>query len=320
MSLMSKQVTLSQAAELLRSVEECIILTHRYPDGDAIGSSCGLAILLQSMGKRAKVVCGDPFAARFSHSTDGVKPETVSPDAPVVTVDLADVQLAGAEYTALAERAFLAIDHHGTNTGYADYTFLDRDAAAACELVALLARELAVPLTRDLANCIYTGICTDTGCFKYPSTSARTHRIAAELIDAGADAAAISRIMFDTKTPARVMLEKAVMDSITYGYGGKLAVTLLSKAVIEESGAEEADINGLSAMARQIEGVELALFLRETGRERYKISARSGDLVDAAAFCAKFGGGGHRRAAGCKLEGDLDTVRQRLIEAAGEVL
>ncbi len=316
---MSEWISLSKAAEILRSSEEFFILTHRYPDGDAIGSSCGLAILLQSMGKKAQIVCADPFSSRFSHSTGGVRPETVSPDAPVVTVDLADVQLAGSECAALAERALLSVDHHGTNRGYAVYTYLERDAAAACELVALLARELAVPLTRDLANCIYTGICTDTGCFKYPSTSARTHRIAAELIEAGADAAAISRLMFDTKTPARVMLEKTVMNSITYGYGGKLALTLLPKAVIEESGAEEADINGLSALARQIEGVELALFLRETGRERYKISARSGDLVDAAAFCAKFGGGGHRRAAGCKLEGDLDTVRQKLIEAAGEV-
>ena len=317
---MSERITLPQAAELLRNAGEVRILTHQQPDGDAIGSSCGLAILLQSMGKKAEICCADPFAARFSHSTNGVKPQTVSPDAFLVTVDLADPQLAGSKYAALAEKADLAIDHHATHTDYAAKVYLEGEAPAACELLAELVRELNVPLTRDLANCIYTGICTDTGCFKYSATSARTHRIAADLIEAGADAAEISRLMFDTKSPARIMLEQAVMNSITYSFDGRVALAVLPEAVLKESGAEEADINGLSAMPRQIEGVELALFLREIGKDNYKISARSGELVDASAFCARFGGGGHRRASGCRIAADLDTVRRQLLEAAGEVL
>ncbi len=313
-----KEVTIAAAADILRGADEVRIVTHKHPDGDAIGSSCGLAVMLQSLGKKAEIFCDDEFAARFSHATAGVLSQTVSENAPIVTVDLADPTLAG-EYSGMAENALLAIDHHISNLRYAEFSCVDAKAAAACEVLFCLAEELKIPFTKHLANCLYTGLCTDTGCFQYSNVTPHTLRAAATLLENGADTAEINRLMFDNKSKARITLEQATLNSIVYEANGKIALSVLPLEVFQQSGAEEADINGLSSIPRQIEGVELALFLREMGENDYKISVRSGEEANASEFCAQFGGGGHARAAGCRINAPLDAVKEQLLTAAKEL-
>ena len=164
-----------------------------------------------------------------------------------------------------------------------------------------------------LADSLYTGVTTDTGCFKYVNTTPRTHRIAAELIEAGANSVDIDRAMFDTKSRARIEMERRVLDSIRFTKDGEIALILITKQMIAETGAIEDDLDGLATIPRSIEGVHIGITLREKDDGAYKISLRARPPADASVICAQFGGGGHKGAAGCTLTLPAE-------EAAGNIL
>ncbi len=308
-------ITYKQAADLLHRHDKIRILTHQSPDGDTVGSAAGLALALQGMGKQAQIVCSDPIPPKYDEILVPVVPQEFEPDL-IVAVDVADAKLLGPKLTGYAAQTRLCVDHHASNTHWAAETLLEGDAGAACEVVYLLLKEMGVGITPAIAAALYTGLCTDTGCFRYSNTSPRTLRIAAELMEAGAPAAAINLKMFEIKTRSRLMLERMVLDSLQYTCGNRVAVAVLSMQMLRDSGAGEGETEGLATLSRNIEGVSVGITLREKAPGDYKISVRTDDTVDASALCQTLGGGGHARAAGCRLSGSAAEVTARMIAAA----
>lgn len=310
-------ISLAQAAALLRQKERIWILSHRNPDGDTTGSAFALQYGLQQLGKKARVLCSDPLPQKFSFFMQ--EAAEFEPDA-IVSVDIADKTLLGASLESLYERLDLCLDHHKINRMEDVPRYVDMHASATCEIVFELLQELQVEVDERTANALYTGICTDTGCFQFSNTTPKTHRIAACLMECGAHAEEINRNMFGTKTKSRILVERRVLDEMEFAYEDRVALTVISQQLVEETGIAAEDLDGVAAIPRQIEGVEVGITFREREDGSYKVSVRTVAEVDAAALCATFGGGGHARAAGCAFAEDLKTAKQKLLDAVGQKL
>ena len=314
---MSRRVTAAEAAAMLKEAEDILLLLHQYPDGDTVGSGCALALALEMLGKRARVACADPIPPKYDYLP---KPGGDFEPRFICAVDVADPKLLGS-LAPLGAGADLCIDHHGTNVAYAENLLLDASCGACAMIVRRVIEELGVPLTRDMANCLYTGLATDTGCFKYENTDPAAHRLAAELMEAGAEYARINELMFDKKSRARMDLEERALAGMRYFFDGRCAVMAITNRMIAESGAVEDDLEGLAPIPRQIEGVVVGVTLREKAAGDYKVSFRTGEGgADAAAIAVTLGGGGHKRAAGCTVPGPVDEAVRRVVEAIRETL
>ena len=310
---------LESAAKTLLSKDKILILTHRSPDGDTIGSGYALAMALRKLGKSVKVDCTDPFPEKYSYFTD--KLEKLEFDEEfVVSVDIADTKLLGEKLSDYADKIDLCIDHHGSNTKYAKEYYVEASAAAAAQVIAKLIRLMNVEFDKDIANAIYTGITTDTGCFRYTNVTAETHRIAADMIDCGAESGMINRLMFETKSRSRLEIERRVMDSIQFYLDGRCAIAYATIDMMKESGAVDNDMEGVSSLPRQLEGVMAGITLREKNNGKFKVSVRTTDELDASAICANFGGGGHKAAAGCMITGTLNEAIEQIIEVVRQAL
>ena len=310
---------LESVAKTLLSKDKILILTHRSPDGDTIGSGYALAMALRKLGKNVKVDCTDPFPEKYSYFTD--KLEKLEFDEEfVVSVDIADTKLLGEKLSDYADKIDLCIDHHVSNTKYAKEYYVEASAAAAAQVIAKLIRLMNVEFDKDIANAIYTGITTDTGCFRYTNVTAETHRIAADMIDCGAESGMINRLMFETKSRSRLEIERRVMDSIQFYLDGRCAIAYATIDMMKESGAVDNDMEGVSSLPRQIEGVMAGITLREKNNGKFKVSVRTTDELDASAICANFGGGGHKAAAGCMITGTLNEAIEQIIEVVRQAL
>lgn len=310
---------LESVAKTLLSKDKILILTHRSPDGDTIGSGYALAMALRKLGKNVKVDCTDLFPEKYSYFTD--KLEKLEFDEEfVVSVDIADTKLLGEKLSDYADKIDLCIDHHGSNTKYAKEYYVEASAAAAAQVIAKLIRLMNVEFDKDIANAIYTGITTDTGCFRYTNVTAETHRIAADMIDCGAESGMINRLMFETKSRSRLEIERRVMDSIQFYLDGRCAIAYATIDMMKESGAVDNDMEGVSSLPRQIEGVMAGITLREKNNGKFKVSVRTTDELDASAICANFGGGGHKAAAGCMITGTLNEAIEQIIEVVRQAL
>lgn len=310
----SRAVTVQEAAARLAAAQDVGLLLHQYPDGDTIGSGYALALALNARGIRTRVDCCDAIPPKYAYITRLLPPSPPFSPRFVCTVDVADPKLLGA-LAAQGQAAQLCIDHHATNVRYAEELLLDASCGATAMLVREVIAALNVPLTPELADCLYTGLATDTGCFKYENTSPAAHRLAAELIEAGADYARINEAMFDCKSRARLELERLALDGMTFPFAGRCAVMVITNEMIAAAGAGENDMEGLAPIPRQVEGVWVGVTMRERTDGRFKVSLRTGERADASAIAARLGGGGHRRAAGCTVDGPLAAARET-VEAA----
>ncbi len=302
-------ITIAEAARQLQEAQDILLIAHKSPDGDTLGSSFALYWALCGLQKRVRVECSDPIPNKYSYFL----PKEMPRFEPrfYAAVDLADVQLLGGRLEPLAGSVHLCIDHHVTNTRYAACTLVDPYQAATAQLIYRVIREMGCKVTPAIADCLFTGISTDTGCFRYPNVTPETMRIAADLMEAGAQAAYINRLMFETRSRARVRAERLILDTLTESFGGRCAEIVVSKAMMAETGVREDELDGISALPRRIEGVWVSVTYHE--RENgYKISMRTGDEVDACTVCAALGGGGHKRAAGCFISGSLGEARERI--------
>lgn len=315
---MSRAVTVNEAAALLSAAEDIVILLHQYPDGDAIGSGYALALALQALGKRVRPICCDAVPEKYSYITGGVQFPEFTPRF-VCTVDVADPKLLGS----LSEqwpRVDLAIDHHGTNVGYAEALLLDAAAGAAAMPIREVIAALGVELDRRLAECLYTGLSTDTGCFKYANTTPETHLLAAELMGHGVRHAMINERMYDSRSRARMELERMALDSMRYFFDGRCAVMTITAEMVKTSGAAESDMDGFASLPRQIEGVWVGVTLREKADGSFKASIRTREGVNAAEIAATLGGGGHFGAAGCTVCGTADQAVDAILSAVAPIM
>ena len=219
---MTEQLNVQQMAEKLLAADNILILCHKNPDGDTVGCGSALYYALLALEKHAAVLCADPIPGRYAFTNPRLFKGEFEPQI-VVAVDVASVQLFGEgngvpQYTRHVD---LCIDHHAGNSGYAEFTLLDGSAAAAAELLYEVICAMRVEITPHIADCLYTGLATDTGCFKYGSTTPYAHRVAAALMEAGAQMESINRVMFDCKSRARVELERLALESMRFYWQGR---------------------------------------------------------------------------------------------------
>lgn len=306
--------TFSAAADILKAHDNILILVHGHPDGDTLGCGYSLCRALVSMGKKAVVSCSDIIPEKYSYLSKGIEKVSFTPEF-IVAVDVADTALLGKKNEELyADKIDLCIDHHGSNRLFAKQTLLDDKAAAACEIMLEVIKALGVEITTEIADCIYTGLSTDTGCFRYSNVTPRTMRMGAEMIEAGADNAAINTIMFETKTKTYVALEKMCLAGMETYFDERFALITVTQEMFRLSGSDESECDAIASLPRQIEGVVIGATLREKPDGSFKVSMRTHAPADASAICARMGGGGHIRAAGCQLEGPLENAKTVLMK------
>lgn len=311
------EINVSEASALLKKKNNILILTHRNPDGDTLG--CGFALFraLKKLGKSVDLRCPDSMPEKYSYmwqDTDYDSESAKSFKADyIVSVDIASMQLLGAlseEYKTID----MCIDHHITNTKYAKNILL-QPTAAACEIVFDVISELGIYIDRKIADCLYTGIATDTGCFRYGNTTPQTHIKGAELIKLGADYENINRVMFETKTLSYLKLEQKALEGIEMYYDNKCAIIIITQQMLKDTGTDESDCDGITVLSRKIEGVLCGITLRQRSDMTYKCSLRTYPPINAANICHTFGGGGHIAAAGCEFSDDVNFAKSRILKA-----
>ncbi len=311
---------------LLRE-DNFLLISHVSPDGDTIGSALALALWLRALGKRAVVVCEHiiPVTYAFLPGTNTViTPEEAAQQAPfrnAIAIDCAVPERMGSAGMLFeAAEATANIDHHATNTSYGDYVIIDPSASATGELVFLLLKELLqmVPeeVRKQIAVCLFTAISTDTGNFAYSNTIPQTFRICAELLEFGIDIAEINRNVYRTVPIGKTRLLGYVLSSMQLLEEGRIGVTVITLQDVARAGATVEDVEGVVDGVRDVDTVEIAILMRERNIGGYKISLRSKRYVDVSAIAARFGGGGHKHAAGCDCMEPFQRLYDAIIAAA----
>lgn len=307
-----------ECAKLLLQQNNILILTHAHPDGDTLGSGFALCRALMQIGKKARVINDDEIPKKYNYLFDDIEFEDFEPSY-IVAVDVATENLLGSLQDKYAGKIDLCVDHHLTNTEFAKKLLL-RDYPAACEIIYMLINEMGVKIDKKIADCLYTGISTDTGCFRYASTTAQSYRIAAELIDLGADNGKINRAMFETKTKTYVALEKLALNNMKMFCNDRVAVITVTQDMYAKTGSNEQETEALAPLTRQIEGVEIGITIREKADRTCKASIRTYESVNAAALAKNFGGGGHAQAAACRFDCSVDEALEQIVKKCGEYL
>ena len=309
---MTERIDLAKAVEMLTQAEDILLICHKNPDGDTLGSAGALLHALRAMGKRAAIFCSDPIAARYDYMQLELYDGSWEPSY-VVAVDVAGTQLFGEAASAYLKRVDLCIDHHPSNSGYAQATLLDPDAGADAELVYELIGQLPVEFTPVMADCLYTGVSTDTGCFKFANTTPKTHHIAAELMERGASFVKLNELLFESKSQRRLAIEQIALSHLEYHFDGLCALMYVTRDEIERTGADSNDLEGITGIPRMIEGVVVGITMRQLESGSYKVSVRTVGEIDACKICAALGGGGHIRAAGCEFFGNLENAKAAVL-------
>lgn len=308
--------TVQEAAKWLRQRDDFLILTHRRPDGDAVGCAIALCLGLRSMGKTAYIWENPQFTPRYAQRLAGLT--TKGTTGTVVAVDLATEGLLPMGGEAFAGKTQLCLDHHPSNTGYAQNTLLQTECAGCGELIWDLLEELGVDITREMAEAVYIAISTDSGCFRFSNTTARTLHTAAKAVEHGARTAPINRELFVIKTKGRLQLEARLMQTMEFYAEGKVAIATLPQTWVEELEVTEDDLDSISVFPRAIEGVCVGVTIRDSEPGRAKMSVRTGVGYSASAYCEKLGGGGHAAAAGCSVSGTLEDGKNAILQVLKE--
>jgi len=307
----------------LRKAPEVALFSHVSPDGDCIGSTLAVAQALKKMGRKVTVYNRDPIPHYLNFLPGvGLFSEEIVQDLPKLTlfIDCADFERAGYPREIFMGTKIINIDHHISNKSFGTLNWIQTDAAASGEIVYALIQELGVEIDVDIATNLYTAIATDTGLFQYSSTTPQTHRLAAELMEKGINLIELHHYLFNQKPLAQLKLLKHAIDKLELHFKGQLAVMTLSREDFRESGAIDSQSEGLINHARTIEGVEVAVILREIEPEGVRVGLRSNLWFDVNTVAAKFGGGGHYRAAGCTLTTSLNQAKEQIIHEIGEVI
>ncbi len=296
-----------------------LVASHVDPDGDAVGSAFAACFALTGLGKDASVYLQDsvPYRYRFLP-----RPAAVLHKLPengydaVIVVDCGDLRRVGDSHESLKRKGFLVnIDHHQANEAFGQINIIDERASSTAEILYLILKSLEVPFTRDIAVNLYTAVVTDTGSFRYENTTERAFSICEEMIGFGVSPASVAAKVYENHPKERFHLLCRVLTTLETFHEDRIALALVTGDMFSQTHTNPEHVEGFVEYLREIDSVEVACLLRELTRGRYKVSMRSKDNVDVASVARTLGGGGHRKAAGCTLEGDLDTVKNILIGA-----
>ncbi len=310
--------------ETFKNEESFILISHMLPDGDSIGSLLAMGEGLRKMGKKVRLFTPGkiPFMYKYLEGTESIghEPVPVDPGMTVVVLDSSDPDRMGLFRDAVMEsKTVINIDHHVTNQRFGTLNYIDSTAAATGEIVYNLLEELQVELDQGIAEALYVAISTDTGSFKYENTTPSTHRVIAELLEHGLNPGAISQKIFDERPLSFYILLKEALSGLEMYEERKIAVMALSKDIRERTGASTDDLEGIVNYTRNIEGVELGILFYVESDSEVKVGFRSKTL-DASELAGRLNGGGHIRAAGCRLQGDFETAKSRVLAEARDML
>lgn len=314
---MKENLSVSRAAELLMQRDNITLLCHRRPDGDTVGSAFALYYALKTLGKEVRVLCADPLPKLYDYLYPGYKPGRIlyEPVEYVVAVDVATAGMLGGLEERYGTLVDLCIDHHPSNSDYAAQTCLWSEAGACAEPVAAIIKAIGLPVSGRIAECIYTGLATDTGGFRYSNTSAGSMRLAAEIMESGVDTALLNTRIFESESKAKVLAEAAMMSALQFYADDRIAVMPVTLAVRAATGVTGEELEDVAGIPRKIEGVLLGITIKEHEDECH-ISLRSKEPVNADEIAKVFGGGGHRFAAGCTIKASVEEAAGLLVAEA----
>jgi len=309
---------MEQIAERVRLGRRFLLTCHRKPDGDAIGSEIALALTIESLGKEAVIINRDPCPSAYERlpEIERVRVGCIAPDEPcdaLFVIECTERDRCG--QNGIDGHFVVNIDHHSKNRLFGDLNWVDTRACAVGEMIYDLTLHMGVALTPDIATHLYVSIATDTGFFHFSNSTARAFEICAELARAGADPARVADALHDHNRPGQILLLGRCLSRLEVDPSGKIASIAMFVKDVEDIEIAEGDTEGIINHPRSIDGVEVAVFYKEVDRGSFRIGLRSRRDVDVAAVAAEFGGGGHPQASGCSIEGDYDTVRERLVAA-----
>ena len=314
-----KNLTRADAAEFLKKQDNFVILTHVRPDGDTVGSSAALCLGLRSLGKTAHVLRNPGITPRYAWLHEGLTVEEAGENDTIVSTDVASPGMLPQEFQHLLDRVALRIDHHGSATSFTDLELVDSGSASCAEVVWDVLAELGVQPDRRLAESVYVGVSTDTGCFRFANTTDHTFTVAAQCVRAGARIYELNQELFETNTLERLKMQGWIVEHMKLLKGGEMAVCAIPRAVEREIGVNEDDMDNISNFPRTVAGVRIAATLRETADGDTKLSVRAVPGCDATRVTVRFGGGGHKGAAGASMKLPLTDAAKAVEQAMLEL-
>ena len=314
-----KILTRTETAAFLAAHDHFTILSHRRPDGDTTGSTAALCRGLRQLGKTAHVLRNEEVSPRFAWLHEGLTKPPAEEGDTIVSVDVASPGLLPGAFSHLLGKIDLRIDHHASATSFTEYEVVDSHSASCAELVWDILLEMGVRPERELAEAVYVGASTDTGCFRFANTTDHTFETAAQCARAGARIYELNQELFETNTLQRLKMQAWIVEHMKLLRAGELAICAIPRSVEQEIGVNEDDMDNISNFPRTVAGVHMAATLRETAEGDTKISVRAVPGWDATKVTVKFGGGGHRGAAGASLKMPLQDAAEAVEKAMLEL-
>lgn len=317
---------MNEIAEILKREDRFLVVSHINPDGDAIGSLLGMYLALKEMGKEVRALSADPLPDTYDF-LPGKKSVLQQLEASnfsprwILALDTATEARISGDIAALRDRAKLInIDHHPTNPAYGDLNFIESQATSTAEIVYRLLTAAGYQLSADVGKCLYTGLVTDTGCFRFSGVNSRTLRIAAELLEPGLDSYDVTRHLFEEHPLARMKLEGIMLDRLEILLDGKLLLSTLQAEDFDRVGAAFSDSENMVNRLRESRGVEAGILITSMADGVFRVSFRSKGRLDVAAVASLLGGGGHRNAAGLRTTLPLQELKEKLVSAVARAL
>lgn len=305
--------------DLISSNQRFVISTHINPDGDAIGSELALYSFLTELNKSVWIVNTDSTPLVYSFLPNVKQISSVPPSEQfdvLIVVDVGELKRIGSNLSTVlpVNKTVVCIDHHATNESFADYNLVEPDASATSEILYRLIKKQDMPVGKERAVCLYTGIMDDTGCFRYSNATPTAHRVAAELISEGIKVDEIYRKVYETLPEGTIHLLARVLSTLNLTPDGKIACFYVTQEMFRDTGTQPEDVEGFTDYPRSINTVEVVIFLRELEDGKTKVSLRSQNNFAVNKVAADYGGGGHKRAAGCTVDMSYDKLAKVLVE------
>jgi len=307
--------------DVLRTEDKFLIVTHVNPDGDAVGSLLGMYLALREMGKKTWPISDEKFPDLYDFlpGVDSLITDTHSPDIDphwIIALDVASEPRISGNIERFRNKAVLInIDHHATNPLYGQFNLIDSKATSTAELVFRVLSQAGYKLSADVGKCLYTGILTDTGCFRFSGVNTDTLALASRLLESGFDSYEVTRSIYEEYPLSRLELERLLLNRIEILLNGKLVISTLHYQDFQKLGAPFSDGENLVDRLRESRGVEVGILMTQVSEDVCRVSFRSKGLVDIAKIAASFGGGGHRSAAGLRSLVPLAELKQQIVAA-----
>lgn len=319
---MNSEIELDKVIDIISKAKKIGIFAHESPDGDAIGSTLALYLGLKQLKKDVDIITGkysDSF--KFLKHLDEIKDKGTKDYDVCVALDCADRKRLYDPNNSFDEaKTTISIDHHASNTYFASVNYVESNSPAACKTLIKVLKRLEITITKEIGEALMTGIITDSGGFRYETVDDETFEFAAQMLDVGVNISKIYLTTFDVQTKAQFELTSIATSRLKFVDKSRIAITYITRKDIKKTGAKTGDHEGIVNVGRNVEGVEVSIFLREDVNNTYKVSFRSVNDIDVAKIAKSFDGGGHSKAAGCSIKGPLEEAMKRLIKETSKRL